>query len=42
MPVIVVAIQVHLAARGLRLWGVAPGRVERDLEQWQPLLGWLR
>ena len=29
---------VHLAARGLTLWDVAPGRVERDLEQWQPLL----
>jgi chromosome partitioning protein len=33
---------VHLAARGLTLWDVAPGRVERDLEQWQPLLDWLR
>ena len=32
---------VHLAARGLTLWDVAPGRVERDLEQWQPLLAWL-
>jgi chromosome partitioning protein len=29
---------VHLAARGLTLWDVAPGRVERDLEQWQPIL----
>ena len=29
---------VHLAARGLTLWDVAPGRVERDLEQWRPVL----
>ena len=28
---------VHLAARGLSLWDVAPGRVERDLQQWTPL-----
>jgi chromosome partitioning protein len=26
---------VHLAARGLTLFDVAPSRVERDLEQWQ-------
>lgn len=32
---------VQLAARGLTLWDVAPGRVERDLEQWQPLVGWI-
>ncbi len=32
---------VHLAARGLTLWDVAPGRVERDLEQWQPLIAWI-
>ncbi len=32
---------VHLAARGLTLWDVAPSRVERDLAQWQPLLRWL-
>ena len=32
---------VHLAARGLTLWDVAPGRVERDLLQWQPLIDWL-
>jgi chromosome partitioning protein len=31
---------IHLAARGLTLWGVAPSRVEKDLEQWQPLLRW--
>ena len=28
---------IHLAARGLTLWDVAPGRVERDLEQWEHL-----
>jgi chromosome partitioning protein len=31
---------VHLAARGLTLWDVAPARVEKDLEQWQPILKW--
>ena len=32
---------IHLAAQGLTLWDVAPSRVERDLEQWQPLTAWL-
>ncbi|MBN8487740.1 MAG: ParA family protein [Burkholderiales bacterium] len=32
---------VHLAAHGLTLWDVAPGRVERDLAQWAPLTAWL-
>ena len=32
---------VQLAARGLTLWDVAPSRVERDLEQWQPLKEWI-
>ncbi|WP_077033568.1 ParA family protein [Pelomonas sp. KK5] len=32
---------VQLAARGLTLWDVAPGRVERDLAQWEPLTAWL-
>ncbi len=32
---------VHLAAHGLTLWDVAPGRVERDLEQWTPLAAWV-
>ena len=32
---------VQLAAHGLTLWDVAPSRVERDLEQWQPLSAWL-
>jgi chromosome partitioning protein len=31
---------VHLAARGLTLWDVAPGRVEKDLEQWAPVTAW--
>jgi chromosome partitioning protein len=32
---------IHLAARGLTLFDVAPGRVERDLEQWAGLCRWL-
>ena len=32
---------VQLAARGLTLWDIAPGRVARDLEQWQGLCAWL-
>ncbi|OWQ91336.1 cobyrinic acid a,c-diamide synthase [Roseateles aquatilis] len=32
---------VQLAARGLTLWDIAPGRVARDLEQWQTLSAWL-
>lgn len=32
---------VQLAARGLTLFDVAPGRVQRDLEQWQDLCRWL-
>ena len=32
---------VQLAARGLTLFDVAPGRVERDLSQWQPICEWL-
>lgn len=32
---------VHLAAQGLTLFDVAPGRVEKDLEQWQPICRWL-
>lgn len=32
---------VHLAAQGLTLWDVAPGRVAADREQWQTLLAWL-
>ena len=32
---------IHLAARGLTLFDVAPGRVERDLEQWHEICRWL-
>ncbi|MBU2409661.1 MAG: ParA family protein [Gammaproteobacteria bacterium] len=32
---------VQLAARGLTLFDIAPGRVERDLEQWAPIRDWL-
>ena len=32
---------VYLAARGLTLFDVAPGRVEKDLEQWAGLCRWL-
>jgi chromosome partitioning protein len=32
---------VHLAARGLTVFDVAPGRVEKDLTQWAPICHWL-
>jgi chromosome partitioning protein len=32
---------IHLAARGLTLFDVAPGRVARDLEQWAGIRKWL-
>lgn len=32
---------IQLAARGLTLFDVAPGRVERDLQQWQGICRWL-
>ena len=32
---------IHLAARGLTLFDVAPGRVERDLTQWEGICRWL-
>ncbi len=32
---------VHLAARGLTLFDVAPGRVEKDLAQWVDICEWL-
>jgi chromosome partitioning protein len=32
---------VHLAARGLTLFDVAPSKVEKDLEQWQGIRRWL-
>jgi len=32
---------VHLAARGLTVFDVMPGRVEKDLAQWQAVCDWL-
>jgi chromosome partitioning protein len=32
---------IQLAARGLTVFDVSPGRVERDLAQWQPICQWL-
>jgi chromosome partitioning protein len=32
---------VHLAARGLTLFDLAPQRVVKDLAQWQPICDWL-
>ena len=32
---------IQLAARGLTLFDVAPGRVDRDLEQWKNICRWL-
>ena len=32
---------IHLAARGLTVFDVAPGRVERDLAQWESICRWL-
>jgi len=32
---------LHLAARGLTLFDLAPGRVERDLDQWEGICRWL-
>jgi chromosome partitioning protein len=32
---------IHLAARGLTVFDVAPGRVERDLAQWDGICRWL-
>ena len=32
---------IHLAARGLTLFDVAPSRVEKDLEQWRGICAWL-
>ena len=33
---------VHAAERGLGIFEMAPSRVERDLEMWDPLTRWLR
>jgi chromosome partitioning protein len=34
-------LYVQLAARGATLWDIAPGRAERDVAQWQPILDWI-
>ncbi len=31
---------VQLAAHGLTIWDVAKSRVEKDLEQWAPIVEW--
>jgi chromosome partitioning protein len=33
---------VHASERGLGIFEMAPSRVERDLEMWEPLTRWLR
>jgi chromosome partitioning protein len=33
---------VHLAAHGLTLFDVPKARVQKDLDTWEPLLGWLK
>lgn len=33
---------VQLAAHGATLWDVAPSRVEKDVEQWQDIVKWVR
>ncbi len=33
---------VQAAGDGVSLFDLSPGRVERDIEQWQPLLDWLK
>ncbi|HJV75856.1 MAG TPA: ParA family protein, partial [Noviherbaspirillum sp.] len=33
---------VQLAAHGATLWDVAPSRVEKDMEQWQEMVNWVR
>lgn len=32
---------VQLAAHGLTLWDVAKSRVDKDLDQWQPVIEWV-
>ena len=32
---------VHLSAHGFTLWDFSSSRLERDLEQWQPITAWL-
>ena len=32
---------LHLAAHGLSLFDITPGKVEKDLQQWQVICDWL-
>jgi chromosome partitioning protein len=32
---------VQLAANGMTLFDLSPGRVEKDIEQWQPIIDWV-
>jgi chromosome partitioning protein len=32
---------VQVAAHGLTIWDVAKSRVEKDIEQWQPIIEWV-
>jgi chromosome partitioning protein len=33
---------VQLAAHGATLWDVAPSRVEKDVDQWQDVVKWVK
>jgi chromosome partitioning protein len=32
---------VHMAAHGLSMFDISASKVQRDLEQWQPICQWL-
>ena len=32
---------LHMAAHGLSLFDITPSKVQKDLEQWQPICQWL-
>jgi chromosome partitioning protein len=32
---------LHMAAHGLSIFDIAPSKVQKDLEQWQPICEWL-
>jgi chromosome partitioning protein len=32
---------LHLAAHGLSMFDITPGKVEKDLQQWQVICDWL-
>jgi len=33
---------IQLAAHGATLWDIAPHKVEKDLQQWEPVLHWIQ